>query len=211
MKSDELLQTIRTEILLQFGVKVSELDPMFATVLANKIAMKAFTQPIVSAVESIPGLIEASLEVVASAVEEAEKTADTLVAETKANLFAVSKLELEASHQRIKEAIGTIVESTLAESLGRVQSDFTALQRNVKEVSGQFRGKNAARVNIILSGALVLLLGLFSTGMFALYTVGMENLKDAQAWKALYEEQQSVVRDLPPAIKKQFNFPAARG
>lgn len=208
---DDLLSEIRAEILLKFGSKVSDSDPMFATVLANKIALKVFTQPIVEAVESIPAVIEASLEVVAAAVEEAEKTADALVAQTKANLFAISKLEMEASHQRIRDSISDIVESTLADSLGRVQGDLANLQRDVKDASGQFSGRSATKVNFILSGALLMLIGLFSAGSFSLYKTGMENRNDAQAWKAIYEDQQKVINSLPPAVKKQFNIPGAKG
>ena len=204
MDNNELFQQIKSDVFLRLNIKLSDQDPIFAMVLANQATMQTFSQPIVSAIESIPDILEGSLNIIATAVEEAEKTAATITAETKALLVALSKVETESAHQRIREAIESSVDKALASSLNRVQADVQAIEGKVKSMGGSFRDKKASVLNLVLAGALFSLIGLFSLGLYVLYDIGMSNRNAAEFWKGKYVEQLNVISNLPPSVKKLF-------
>ena len=204
MENSELFQQIKSDVFLRLGVKLSDQDPIFAMVLANQATMQTFSGPIVSAIESIPEALEGTLNIIATAVEEAEKTAATLSAETKALLVALSKVEIEAAHLRIREAIESSVDKALASSLNRVQVDVLAIEGKVKSMGGNFRDKKASLLNLVLAGALFSLIGLSSLGLYMLYDIGMDNRIAADIYKAKFKEQAHIISTLPPPVKKLF-------
>lgn len=201
----ELLEDIKLDIYKQLGIKVSVEDPLFATVLANKKAMDYFSRPIIEAVESIPSLFESSLEKIAVAVEEAEKTSEQLCAETKSNLYAVCKVELDAAHARLKENLASSVDLLLKESLAGVGDEISSLESRVKSVSANSGLKKAFLTNVILSAALVITVSISSVAVYGLYNAGAANLSDARAWRSLYDSQRQIIDTLPPSVQKQFS------
>lgn len=210
MENNELFQQIKSDVFLRLGIKLSDQDPIFAMVLANQATMQTFSGPIVSAIESIPDVLEGSLNIIATAVEEAEKTAGTLTAETKALLVALSKVEIESAHQRIREAVESSVDKALAKSLNRVHADVQAIESKLKSTGANLRDRKASLLNLVLAGALFTLIGAFSLGLYVLYDIGMSNRNSAEFWKGKYSEQQDVINTLPPSVKKLFGS-AAKG
>lgn len=208
MENSELFQQIKSDVFLRLGIKLSDQDPIFAMVLANQATMQTFSGPIVSAIESIPDVLEGTLNIIATAVEEAEKTAGTLTAETKALLVALSKVEIESAHQRIREAVESSVDKALANSLNRVQADVQAIESKVKSMGANFRDRKASLLNLVLAGALFTLIGVFSLGLYVLYDIGVSNRNSAEFWKGKYSEQQDVISNLPPSVKKLFGSTA---
>jgi len=204
MENNELFQQIKSDVFLRLGIKLSDQDPIFAMVLANQATMKTFSDPIVNAIQSIPDILEGSLNIIASAVEDAEKTAATLTAETKGVMVALSKIEVEAAHRRITEAVESSVDEALTNSLGRIQIDVQAIEGRVKSLGSSFRDKRASTLNLILAGGLVMIMGVFSAGLYVLYDVGMNNRDNAEFWKSQYGQQQQVINTLPPTVKKLF-------
>lgn len=201
MENNELFQEIKTDVFLRLGIKLSDQDPIFAMVMANQAVMKTFSDPIVTAVEGIPEALDGSLNIIASAVEEAEKTAITLMSETKGVMAALSKLEVEAAHNRIIDA----VEQSVGTALGRVKADVSALEVKVKSLGSNFRDTKSMTVNIVLSCVVCLLLTLFSVGIYSIYDAGIESRKSADFWQKEFAKQQKVINTLPPAMKKQFD------
>jgi len=210
MENNELFQQIKSDVFLRLGIKLSDQDPIFAMVLANQATMQTFSGPIVSAIESIPDVLEGSLNIIATAVEEAERTAGTLTAETKALLVALSKVEIESAHQRIREAVESSVDKALANSLNRVHADVQAIESKLKSTGANLRDRKASLLNLVLAGALFTLIGAFSLGLYVLYDIGMSNRNSAEFWKGKYSEQQDVINTLPPSVKKLFGS-AAKG
>ena len=210
MENNELFQQIKSDVFLRLGIKLSDQDPIFAMVLANQATMQTFSGPIVSAIESIPDVLEGSLNIIATAVEEAEKTAGTLTAETKALLVALSKVEIESAHQRIREAVEGSVDKALANSLNRVHADVQAIESKLKSTGANLRDRKASLLNLVLAGALFTLIGAFSLGLYVLYDIGMSNRNSAEFWKGKYSEQQDVINTLPLSVKKLFGS-AAKG
>lgn len=201
MENNELFQELKSDVFLRLGIKLSDQDPIFAMVLANQAVMKTFSDPIVTAVEGIPEALDGSLNIIASAVEEAEKTAITLMSETKGVMVALSKLEVEAAHNRIVDA----VEQSVGTVLGRVKADVTALESKIKSLGSNFRDTKSMTVNVVLACVVGLLLLLFSAGIYVLYDVGIESRKSADFWQKEFAKQQKVINTLPPSVKKQFD------
>ena len=208
MDNSEIFQQIKSDVYLNLGIKLSDQDPIFAMVLANQATMQTFKQPIVSAIESIPEVLEGTLNIIAAAVENAEKTAGTLTAETKALLVALSKVETEAAHQRIREAVESSVDKALGKTLNRVQVDIHEIEGKVKSLGGNFRDKKASLLNLVLAGSLFTLISVFSLGLYVLYDIGMSNRNSAEFWKEKYIEQQDVISSFPPSVKKLFGSSA---
>lgn len=202
----ELFQQIKLEIFSQLGVKVSDLDPLFAMVIANQIAMRTFSKPVSDAIESLPSALEKSVEIIAAAVEEAENTTGKLVAETKSNMYALAKLELEGVHQRIGVAIEKSVDEALGKSVVRLKSELSAIEGKVKSVASSYRDKRAMTLCIALASGLVVLMSFFGVGLYMLYKAGDDNRKAADFWRDEYSQQQRIINTLPPALKKQFEI-----
>jgi uncharacterized protein (DUF1501 family) len=201
MENNELFQQVKSDVFLRLGIKLSDQDPIFAMVMANQAVMKTFSDPIVTAVEGIPEALDGSLNIIASAVEEAEKTAVALMAETKGVMVALSKLEVEAAHNRIVDA----VEQSVGTVLGRVKGDVSALEAKIKSLGSSFRDTKSMTVNIVLACVVGLLLLLFSAGTYVLYDVGIESRKTADFWQKEFAKQQKVINSLPPSVRKQFD------
>jgi uncharacterized protein (DUF1501 family) len=201
MENNELFQQVKSDVFLRLGIKLSDQDPIFAMVMANQAVMKTFSDPIVTAVEGIPEALDGSLNIIASAVEEAEKTAVALMAETKGVMVALSKLEVEAAHNRIVDA----VEQSVGTVLGRVKGDVSALEAKIKSLGSSFRDTKSMTVNIVLACVVGLLLLLFSAGTYVLYDVGIGSRKTADFWQKEFAKQQQVINSLPPSVRKQFD------
>lgn len=200
----QLFQDIKRDVFMQIGVKISDLDPLFAMVIANQTAMRTFAKPVSDAIESLPGELEKSIEIIAAAVEEAENSANTLIAETKSNMFALAKMEIEGVHQRIGAAIEKSVDEALGTSVARLKTDLGALEGKVKSLSSSYRDKRAMTLCLALATGLVVLMCFFGVGTYMLYKAGSENQKAADFWRDEYSQQQRVINTLPPAFKKQF-------
>lgn len=202
---ETLLKDIKIEVYSQLGMKLSDQDPLFALLLANQQAMRFFSRPIIDAVESIPSLFEASLDKVATAVEEAEKTTDQLVNETKSNLYALCKVELDAAHLRLKEGLVVSIDQVLKESLAQVSVEVSDLERRVKGLSSNIGVKKAFMTNVLLSVSLLATLSVSAVAIYGLYSAGASNLSDARSWRAAYDSQREVIDKLPPQVRKQFD------
>lgn len=202
---ETLLKDIKVDVYSQLGMKLSDQDPLFAFLLANQRAMRFFSKPIIDAVESIPSLFEASLDKVATAVEEAEKTTDELVSETKSNLYALCKVELEAAHLRLKEGLVVSLDQVLKESLEKVSVEVSDLERRVKGLSSNVGVKKAFMTNVLLAVALIATLSVSAVAMYGLYSVAASNLADARSWRDAYDSQRTKIDKLPPQIRKQFD------
>lgn len=202
--NNELFEQIKMDVFAGLGIKLSNQDPIFAMVMANQAAMKTFSAPIVEAIESIPLVLESSLNIIAVAVEEAERSADQLTTETKAVLAALSKVELESAHRRINDAVEQSVDSAVTGSLQRLKSEVVKLETDLRSLGTHTQSKRTLFANLLLSSVVLVLLGVFSTAAYVLYGVGIDNRDAADYWRSKYSDQQQIVGTLPPTYKKLF-------
>lgn len=202
---DEILKDeIRTGVLLESGMKISVDDSIFTYFIGQKIVLDNFTQPIVSAMQQLPGELEKSLSKIVFAGEEAERTSETLLLETKGALSALAKFETDAAHERLKGSIESNVSELLTTALQRVNSDIAQVERQAKTLANGFRDNKASRLNMVLTIAFVGLMWLFSTGLYLVYSSGSKNLEAANFWHDQFSTQQTALKSLPPAVKKQL-------
>ncbi|WP_055137718.1 hypothetical protein [Pseudomonas corrugata] len=202
---DEALQDeIRTDIFLKYGVKINSDDPIFLYFVGHKVVLDKFTQPIVDAMRALPGELERSLSKVVFAVEEAERTSETLMHETKGALSALAKFEVEAAQERLKHNIEGNVVGFLKSALQGVNDEVVQIERQAKAVSKGLRNSKGSLLNMILAVAVVGLMGLFSVGMYMLYSAGTDNLDAANYWHGQYKGQQDALKSLPLSLKKQL-------
>ncbi|MBX4139532.1 hypothetical protein K1567_27355 [Pseudomonas sp. S5F11] len=202
--NNELFEQIKMDVFAGLGIKLSNQDPIFAMVMANQAAMRTFSAPIVEAIESIPLVLESSLNIIAGAVEEAERSAGQLTTETKAVLAALSKVELESAHRRIKDAVELSVDSAVTGSVQRLKSEVVKLETDLRSLGAHTKSKRTFFANLLLSSAVLVLLGVFSTAAYVLYGVGIDNRDAADYWRSKYSDQQQIVGTLPPTYKKLF-------
>ncbi|WP_426102938.1 hypothetical protein [Pseudomonas sp. PSPC3-3] len=202
--NNELFEQIKMDVFAGLGMKLSNQDPIFAMVMANQAAMRTFSAPIVEAIESIPQVLESSLNIIADAVEEAEKSAGLLTIETKAVLAALAKVELDSAHRRITDAVERSADSAVTASLQRMQGDVVKLEANLRSMGTNPQGKKTFAANIILAGAILGLVGVFSAASYVLYGIGIDNRNSAEFWRSQYSDQQRVIGALPPTYKKLF-------
>jgi predicted Zn-dependent protease with MMP-like domain len=202
---DEVLEDeIRTEIFLQRGVKINSDDPIFLYFVGHKVVLDKFTQPIVDAMRALPGELEKSISKIVFAVEEAERTSETLLLETKGALSALAKCEVEAAQERLKHNIEDNVAGLLKNALQGVNDEVAQIERQVKTLGKGLRDSKASLLNMILAVAVVGLMGLFSVGMYMLYVSGTENRDAANYWHDQYKGQQDALKTLPSSLKKQL-------
>ncbi|PRW84426.1 hypothetical protein [Pseudomonas fluorescens] len=208
--NNELFEQIKMDVFSSLGIKLSNQDPIFAMVMANQAAMRTFSAPIVEAIESIPGVLESSLNTIADAVEEAEKSSAQLTIETKGVLAALAKVELDSAHRRITDAVERSVDSAVSASLQRVQGEVVKLEASLRSVGTDPQGKKTFTANIILTGAVFCLIVFFSFASYLLYDVGIDNRNAANFWRSKYSDQQEVIGTLPASYKKLFDGPGKR-
>lgn len=202
---DEALKDkVKTGVLLEQGQKISDEDPIFTYFIGQKIVLDNFTQPIVDAMRALPGELEKSISKIVFAVEEAERTSETLLLETKGALSALAKFEVEAAQDRLKHNIEDNVAGLLKNALQGVNDEVVQIERQVKTLSKGLRDSKASLLNMILAVAVVGLMGLFSTGMYMLYVSGTKNLDAANYWHDQYKGQQDAIKALPATLKKQL-------
>ncbi|WP_434598690.1 hypothetical protein M1D58_27650 (plasmid) [Pseudomonas sp. R4-76] len=202
---DEALKDkIRSDLLLEHGVKISNDDPIFAYFIGQKLVLDNFTQPIVEAMRALPGELEKSISKIVFAVEESERTSETLLHETKGALSALAKFEVEAAQERLKHNIEDSVAGLLKSALQGVNDEVVQIERQVKTLGKGLRDSKASLLNMILAVAVVALMGLFSVATYMLYVSGTENRDAANYWHGQYQGQQDALKALPSSLKKQL-------
>lgn len=202
-ETSALCSEVQSMVLQQLGLKISVDDPVFALVLANKLALKSLTKPIIDAVQDIPSVMEVSLEVIASAVEEAEKTAHTLASETKSHLFALQKVQLEESSRSLKDAITQVAREAVSSALERSQAEVVALETRLKTVRVP-NSNSGSKALFMVASAILILTILFGAAGYSLFGAAMNNANDARNWQGLYFQQKAQLEKIPPSVKKQY-------
>lgn len=139
----------------------------------------------------LPNEINQSLNTIADATEEAEKTVELLKNDTKKYITEMINSELLNAKQNINVIIKENIDKTLKNSLESASKHADDIENKVKFLSHNIRDKNATWLNIILSITLAVLLGVFSASTYYLYKIGTENKEQAAYWYDKYQKQNS--------------------
>ncbi|HBP4890434.1 TPA: hypothetical protein L5621_006266 [Pseudomonas aeruginosa] len=103
--SADVLEEVRKRALTELDIKISRDDPIFSLVFANEAVLERMTDPLVLAVKQIPDEMGLSIEKIANAVEDAEKTVDRLVEEGKAALADTRDIEGKKLLRAVRESL----------------------------------------------------------------------------------------------------------
>lgn len=179
-----LRDQIKTTVMLDQGVKLSDADPLFSYLIANKIVLDDFNVPIMAAISALPEALGESVRIIAEAVESSEKAASDLALQTQGALRAIGKVELESAQRATQAAIQETVATILADALQGAGKQITDLERRAKDVGGGFSRARSLVVTSCLSVALAAMVAISSVGGFALYQWGQEHSKAAAYWHA---------------------------
>lgn len=186
MTNDDLKQHVKSVVFNEQGIKISDDDPLLAYVLTNKIVHEALVEPVVSALEALPGALAETLERVIAAVEEAERSSEQLANETKGTMTALAKLQVESAHQRIADCINDAVLNGLNGPLEKANVSIAAIERKAVAVSASTANRTTSLVVASLAGALMVVTVMFSLGLYMLYTQGKESRSAASYWHGQY-------------------------
>ncbi|KPY88584.1 hypothetical protein ALP50_200008 [Pseudomonas syringae pv. spinaceae] len=164
MNDKELNHKIRNEVFSEHGIRLSEQDPIFSVVLANKMMLDSVSDSLEEVVRDVPRAMNTVIEKIVLAVEDSERTVGSLRDETKGMLSALTKLEIENAHQRIKEIVVADTSAVLTGSTQALQSVAAKAEGKINELSASLRDTKLLITNVCLSVALALIVMTASIG-----------------------------------------------
>jgi hypothetical protein len=188
MNDVDIIENLRGEAFRARGIKLSRDDPIFEIIFLSRAMQEQFSAPIVEAIENLPALLEKSLEKIVVAVEEAERTSESLQLETKSTIAALAKLELEAAHKNAKATLEACMEGAVSSALSQVKANVEDLERRTKTIATGSHDRRFVVACTALSVLSLTLTVLFSAGLYALYGAGVENRKAADYWYSQYQD-----------------------
>lgn len=189
MTDDELKEHVKAEVYKRDGIKISSDDPVFAYLTASQVIQDRFAEPILTAIGALPGALAETLERVIAAVEEAERTAESLSSETKGTMAALAKLQVEAAHQGINDRIADSVANGLAVPLEKANAAIALVERKALQATNHSASGKSNVIVMALSISMVVLSVMFSLGLYVLYKQNEESKGAASYWHDLYMQQ----------------------
>lgn len=177
-----LRDEIKTAVLLEQGVKLSDQDPLFAYLIGNQRVLDNFHAPIVAAINALPEALGESVQIIAAAVEASEKAASDLANQTQGALKGIAKVELESAHRAAQATIQGTVATLLTGALQGAGKEVTDLERRVKAMGGGWGGARSVLVTTCLSVALAATIVIASAGGLVLYHWGQQHSEAAAYW-----------------------------
>ncbi|RML97010.1 hypothetical protein ALQ86_200219 [Pseudomonas amygdali pv. eriobotryae] len=203
MNDKELNQKIRNEVFSEHGIRLSEQDPIFSVVLANKMMLDSVSDSLEEVVRDVPRAMNTVIEKIVLAVEDSERTVGSLRDETKGMLSALTKLEIENAHQRIKEIVVADTSAVLTGSTQALQSVAAKAEGKINELSASLRDTKLLITNVCLSVALALIVMTASIGGVMLYNFAQDSQESANYWYGESKKQSQAIDSLPNNVKKQ--------
>ncbi|MEQ4258912.1 hypothetical protein [Pseudomonas syringae] len=202
MNDNEISKLIRESVFSETGIRLSEKDPVISVILANKMLLNEAGGALHEVVRDIPNAIESSIEKIVLAVEDSERTVGSLRDETKGMLNALAKLEVEETHQRIKNVVSEDISLMVGQSTKALNAAALAAENKIKTLGAGLRDSKLFMANIALSIGLAFAVIFFCVGGVVVYNFAQEAKSASDYWYGRYQQQQEAVDSLPAATKK---------
>lgn len=159
-------------------------------------------------IKAIPKVLELSmsdsLNIVANAVEDAEKTALVLQETTKDAIRAVTAKAAFDAGAELSTAIHQTLERILDPALNKASVQILSLESQVAKISGNVRDRHATRFNYMMLAGLIITV-LMMIGAMAWLAVVSQDANETNKWfYNEYKTQRAIIESLPPDIKKRF-------
>jgi 5'-3' exonuclease len=172
---------------IEEAIKDAKIAELLDDVIAIEKEVKAIPERINSelihlteTLKSLPGEIDSSIKLIASATEEAEKSAESLANATINNI-----------QTQINEIVKESVDSAIKQSLASASKQASDIEQKIKLLSGNIKDKQASMMNIILGSSLAFLIIIFGVCTYKLYETGMEHKKNAEFWFSKSQQTES--------------------
>ncbi len=160
-------------------------------------------------IKAIPALLKLSisdsLQIIATAVAEAESTAQKLQEASKESIEATAtRMAFEAGAE-LSSAVHQSLEKTFEPALNKASAKVAELERRLESLSGVVRDKHTLRMNYILISGFVFSMLLSLCGVTWLAVISKQN-DDTNKWfYNEYKEQRAVINSLPSEVKRKFD------
>lgn len=152
------------------------------------------------AIRELPNELSIGIKTLADGVEEAENSYHTIAEKHRAILYN----QLDETKLELRQAINTVVDKAVSDSLGKAKDKAAELESKVNFFSENIRDSHSTRLNYILSLALLLITIVFGIGLYGIYDVASKNKNEASLWYSKYQEQQKIISTLPVDIQKKL-------
>jgi hypothetical protein len=160
-------------------------------------------------IKAMPGILRISmsesLEIVAEAVEDSEKTAKQLQEATRLAIQATSSQLAFDAGVELTNSIQASLQRTFEPALERAASKIESLEVRLKTISNHARDAHATRFNYIVLCGFVVCTVLMVGAMAYLAVLAQENSDTNKWFYNEYKSQRTVIDSLPPDIKKRFD------
>ncbi len=159
-------------------------------------------------IKAIPKVLQLSmadsLNIVANAVDDAEKTALSLQESTKDAIRATTAKAAFDAGAELSSAIHQTLERILEPSLNKASVQIQELESRVAKMSGSVRDTHATRFNyMVLAGFITSVLMMI--GAMAWLAMVSQDANETNKWfYNEYKTQRGLIESLPPDIKKRF-------
>lgn len=203
MNEPDLINKIRNAVFEHHGVRLSQDDPIFTVILANKLMLNDAGGAIRETVNDLPQAITSAIEKIVLAVEDSEKTVGSLRIETKSMLAALAKMEVEEAHRRIRDIVAADASTALSQSTKSLQGLIQNAEHKIKELNAGIRESKVFVANTLLSVTLTMVTLTACVGIYMLNAHANEQRESANLWFAENQKLERAVENLPPAYKKQ--------
>lgn len=198
---DELKDAKIAEILsdyLELEKKINELPSQISSNIES----------IHDTIKLLPNELELSLNKIFVALEEAEKTSKSLVANAKIETTSHAQDEIESAKQCIAETIKKAIDDNIAEPLAMSKSEINKINDQLRNGSG----------TVSKTGWFAIILLIFSTTLFAFLaiyinltnsTLHKENVELQHKWAVERQERIKnfeVLERLPKSVQSQYDI-----
>ncbi|PII85128.1 hypothetical protein BL250_12505 [Erwinia sp. OLTSP20] len=153
--------------------------------------------------KNLKGSLRESLELIADAVEQAEKTAQELQRETQSNLKAVSELEIEKLNKETRSVIEESFSKAINDEMHKTEKIALNLQDTLQKFPSYF-GNQYKKLCYLMAAILVLVIFVCGFGMTALYLQSKSWEQRSVGIFNAYQEQQKIIMTLPDNERNKF-------
>ncbi|MCX8963069.1 hypothetical protein EHW64_18605 [Erwinia psidii] len=153
--------------------------------------------------KNLKGSLRESLELIADAVEQAEKTAQELQRETQSNLKAVYELQVEKLNRETRSVIEESFSKAIKDEMHKTKKIALNLQDTLQNFPSYF-GNQYKKLCYLMAAILVLVIFVFGFGMNALYLQSKSWEQRSVGIFNAYQEQQKIIMTLPDNERNKF-------
>ncbi|QZN95444.1 hypothetical protein [Symbiopectobacterium purcellii] len=152
---------------------------------------------------NLKGSLRESLELIANAVEEAEKTSQSLQQETQSSLKAVSEMQVEKLNKETSAVIEELFSKAISNEIRKTERFALNLQETLQRFPSYF-GNQYKKLCYLMAAITILVILACGFGMTTLYLQSKSWEQRSVGIFNAYQEQQNIIMTLPDNERNKF-------